>query len=164
MFLLAAIYLTAIMCICGVSIILQMAVLNCYHVYPLREVPGWVKKMQACMSCNVGCSPTEQNNKVYPCSDEKVHVVSTGSRNEGKTLNITQSKDKCGDNKSSGVVENSMSHSDMIINKIKMDEADETLRLEWKELGRLCDRLLFIIFATIHALMILVIFAIMPNT
>ena len=211
------------MCICGISILLQTLILNCYHVYPLREIPGWLKRMQACissarvrghktdgdgvvlysdggngqfnqngaagqkanpktnesvnakaespswpkrlqdcMSCAMACVPNSgRRNDVVPFSgDENGHIDMSGTVDHKINITDTGSEDA----KTKLPPENhGMSHIDIITKKIQTDEVDENLRLEWKKLAKILDRSLFIIFAMIHLLMMLILFGAVPN-
>ena len=150
--LLAAIYLTTNMCICGISIVCQLAVLNCYHVYPLREIPSLLRKLQACMVCNSGA----HNNEVHPCADENGHVHNHFSKNDEGTLNMGLVGGKGVKGKSSDMGGNVMPSNQNIIKNVKRNDAEEYLRLEWRALGRHCDCFLFISFAAIHVCVILI--------
>ena len=157
----AAIYLTAMMCICGISIFVQMAILNCYHVYPLREIPGWLKRIQACISCVMVCGRKPGRNDVVPYSGgENGHTNKSGSEDQSANLTNTEStgvKTECSPEK------DVTPHIDVITNKIQTDEANENLRLEWMGLAKHLDRLFLIIFGIIHLFMIIMIFFVMPQ-
>ena len=157
----AAIYLTAMMCICWISIVVQMTILNCYHVYPLRKIPGWLARLQACISCVVLCGPKPVGNDVVPYSDgESGHIDNSGT--EDQTTNITNT-DGVGVKTDSSPETNIMPYIDVITNKIQTDDVHENLRLKWKKLAKHLDRLFFIIFGIIHLLMMIIIFGAMPN-
>ena len=141
------------MCIGGISTVLQMAVLNCYHVYPLRKIPGWLKKMQACMSCDTTCAYRSRENEMLPYPNDNgnsnKHVPKTGDRDVNST-NIE-------DENPPTIEKGSATRPKRIIKEIRT-EGEEDLRLEWKKLAGYCDRLLFFIFAAIHIFIILFVF------
>ena len=152
------------MCICGISIILQMAVINCYHVHPLREIPGWLKNMQACMSHISACLSKSHNSDVHPYHGESgkfdKHDTNTGHQTDDAAH--AEARDAGKAHPIPGV--NAVSGIDLIAKKIRADEDEEDLRLQWRKLARSFDRLLFVIFAIFHLCMALLLFVIMPNT
>ena len=148
------------MCICGISIMSQMAVLNCYHVYPLREIPGWIKRMQKCMCSTMTKAPESQQNNRLPFPNENAHSDNRALANKNPAVNNKHTEGKEREIEALNVT----SGIDVMTEKIKSDEEDEKLRLEWRKLARLFDRLLFYIFGTIHFLMILFIFVAIPYT
>ena len=156
--LLAAIYLTTNLCICGISIVCQLAVLNCYHVYPLREIPSWLRKMQSCMVCTSGA----HNNEVYPHADENGHVHNHFSKNEERTLNMGLVGGKGAESNLSDPGGNIMPSNENMIKNIKRNNSEENLRLEWRALGRHYDCFLFFSFAAIHVCVILIMVGILP--
>ena len=156
--LLAAIYLTTNMCICGISIVCQLAVLNCYHVYPLREIPGWLRKMQACMTCAVVCALETHNDDVHQCADKYGHVDNHSyTHDEGNMRPVGGEGAKT---RSPDMRSNRMPSNEITIKEMEMN--DENLRLEWKTLGGHCDCFLFVSFAVIHVCVILIVVVILP--
>ena len=153
------------MCICGISIILQMAVVNCYHIYPLREIPGWLKRVQICMSHAMRCPCISHKNDVCPNSGDVGHADKpVGKTVEDKSANIPHIEGDETKTEPPTVERNDLVAINVISEKIRKDEEEENLRLEWMELARIFDRLLLLTFATIHIFMILFIFVIMPQT
>ena len=160
--LLAVIYLTTNMCICGISIVCQLAVLNCYHVYPLREIPGCLRKMQACMTCAVVCASETQNEDVHPCADKYGHVDNQSYTDDEGTLNMRHVGGEGTKTMSPDMGSNSMPSNEITIKAIEIDDAEENLRLDWKTLGGNCDCLLFVTFAVIHVCVIIIVVGILP--
>ena len=159
----SAIYLTSIMCICGTSIICQMSVLNCYHVYPLREVPAWLRRVQTCMPCLLSRSHKSRKIDVLPYTGENGDHGKDALKHKKQTVQLTHRNGKGADTESSRTEENvTLPGMDVITLKMKANDEDEKLRLQWKNIARFFDRLLFTIFGIIHILMILVIFIIIP--
>ena len=147
------------MCLCGISIVFQTTVLNCYHIYPLRQIPRWLKMMQACLSCTMPRLPKPCKDDVVPynsdtgnpeADDNTVKVIHIGA----KDTNVEPTNSER--NTVPGSVERET--------KIRPDEEEENLRDEWKKLARHFDLVLFFVFATIHLFLILFIFVVMPNT
>ena len=158
-----AIYLTTVMCICGLSIVFQVVMFNFYHVYPVTEIPSWLKKMQALMSCNMSCASGSHGTEVLPYLGDNAHTDHADSHpNDGDKVDMRGTESKDGHMPMSTVKTRSMPDLDVIIKKIKIDEEEEKLRLGWKDFARSCDRLLLIIFVTIH-LIILLIFLAFPT-
>ena len=136
-----------------------MAVLDCYHVYPVREIPGWLKKVQICMSCLMPRSYRSHKIDVLPYSDDTPGKEAI--EHEEKVAKKTHPDDKDADSESSRS-EAFISGIDVITMKTQANEEDEKRRFEWKKLAMLFDRLNLIIFGVIHFIMILVIFLILP--
>ena len=158
-----AIYLTSIMCICGISVCFQIVVLNCYHVYPLREIPDWLKKMSACMYSIKVCFRKSRKNAVSQGDDSR-HVVKHATlETEVQTLKNTYTEDKDAKLEPTTLEINTATDNE-IREKNRTGNVGENLRHEWKKIARHFDCALFLIFATIHVLMILLIFFIIPNT
>ena len=151
------------MCVGGTSIVFQMTILNCYHVYPLREIPSWLKMAQACMSCSMACVVKSRKNDVLPDSSENGPNDQQPHANDDQTGDVSDEEDKDVKIQSPSVEKDSMSSLDVIIKKIKSDEQEENLRRKWKKLARNCDRLLLIIFVSIHLFMILLIILVLPK-
>ena len=152
----SAIYLTAIMCICGLSIVLQMAVLNCYYVYPLRDVPRWIRNIEGYLSClnvrTVGCGKSTLSPR-HPEACENHVEREESTRIAAKKRESTKPSD----------LERSIHRGiEVITKKIVSDAEEAMLRQEWVAVARLFDRLLFLIFCTLHFAMIIVIFVILP--
>ena len=152
------------MCICGISMILQMAVMNCYHIYPLRQIPGWLKRVQTCMSCVIGSPCRSNKNDVSSNNSDIGHANKPAHKFGEQSLHITQIEDNEVKGDSSTLEKNTREATNAMSNKFRTDEEDENLRQEWMELARNVDRVLLFTFTTIHIFMILLVFVIMPNT
>ena len=150
------------MCICGISISVQMAILNCHHVYPLREIPGWLKSKQGCISCVVVCGRKLRQNDVVPYSGGESGDIDK-SGNGTQTANLTNTESAKSAKIDSSPEKNVVPCIDIITEKIQTDEVGENLRRDWRELAKHLDRLFFIIFGMIHLLMMIIIFGAMPN-
>ena len=138
-----------------------MAILNCYHVYPLRKIPGWLDRIQACIFCVVLCGPKSVGNDVVPYSDGgSGYIDNSGTYDQ--TTNLTNNEG-VGVKTDSSPETNIMPYIDVITNKIQTDDANENLRLELRKLAKHLDRLVFFIFGMIHLLMTIIIFGAMPN-
>ena len=158
-----AIYLTTIMCICGVSVCLQIVVLNCYHVYPLRAIPDWLKKMSACMYNSMVCLRKSRKHSVSH-ADHSRHVVKHATlENQGQTLKNTYTEGIDAKLEPTTIETNTATDNERR-QKTRTGNVDENLRQEWKKIARHLDRALFLIFATIHVFMILLIYLVIPNT
>ena len=83
---------------------------------------------------------------------------------EEKSANITKIDGNGVKYESPALEKDTMSVINVISNKSRLGEKDETIRQEWMELARVVDRLLLITFTTIHIFMIFVIFVVMPDT
>ena len=125
------------------------------------ESSSWPKRLRDCMSCAMACVPNSGRNDVVPFSgDENGHIDM--SETVDHKINITNTGSE--DSKTKLPPEtHGMSHIDIITKKIQTDEVDENLRLEWKKLAKILDRSLFVIFAMIHLLMMLILFGAVPN-
>ena len=156
---LPAIYLTVIMCISGISTVFQIAVLHCYHMYPLREIPGWLKKVQACTCFSMKCTSRSRDNEVVPDlgdnGDPDKHDLNTGDQNVHSTHNECEEPSTLGK-------DNAPSPS-LITEEIRAREEEENLHREWKNLAEYFDRLLFFIFTAIHLFILLFIFGAVPR-
>ena len=154
------------MCICGVSIILQMVVVNCYYSYPLREIPGWLKRVHACMSCTMTCAGRSRKNDVCPNSGNfgDGDFAKPVHKTDDQSVNIIRIERTQVNKESAAPEKNILAAIDVISKKFKTEEEEGNLRQEWMELARIVDRLLLFTFATIHIFLILSIFVVMPNT
>ena len=158
-----AIYLTTIMCICGISVCFQIVVLNCYHVYPLKEIPDWLKKMSACMYDIMVCFRKSRKSVVSQADDSRHVVKHATPETEGQTLKNTYTEDKDAKLEPTTLEINTATDNE-IRQKTRKGNLDENVRQEWKKIARQLDRALFFIFATIHVCMILLIYSIIPKT
>ena len=133
------------MIISGLSIVLQMAVLTCYHVYPLRRVPNWLRKVAAFVSCGWVMFPSRE--QIAPLSDHKATTVSESKANWAN---------------GSGEHDNPRG-LEVITKKIESDTEEGLLRQEWADVARIFDRSFLVIFCFIHLVMILVVLVICPE-
>ena len=145
------------MCVCGLSVVLQMAVLNCYHMYPLRRVPRWIRKVEACLYC-IGVriasreKLTASSMQCTRCGTKPAQPEKLGKPYETKS----------GSNRESRLERSIQQGVDIITQKILSDTEEAMLRQEWVDAARLFDRLLFLTFCFVHLFMILLIFVILP--
>ena len=136
-----------------------MVLLNCYHAYPLRQIPGWLKTMQACISCGMKRAHRSRANEVLPSPSDnrqfQKHDLKTGDQD------INSTPIEAGDSPNLG--KKIITPSKIVMTEIRTEEEEENLRLEWKKLVGHFDRLLFIIFTTIHLFTFLFIFCVVPD-
>ena len=113
------------------------------------------------MSCIMTCSCRSRKNDVSPNNSDIGHTDKPANKTGEKSSHIEGIELK---SDSPTREKNAIVAIYAKSNKLKTDEEDENLRQEWMELAQIVDRMLLYIFTTIHILMILLIFVIMPNT
>ena len=115
------------------------------------------------MPCLLTRSHKSRKIDVLPYTGENGDNGKVVLQHKEQTVQLTHRNGKGADTESSRTEENvTFPGMDVITLKIKANDEDEKLRLEWKNIAGFFDRLLFTIFGIIHILMILVIFIIMP--
>ena len=136
-----------------------MVVLNCYHAYPLRQIPGWLKTMQACISCGMKRAHRSRANEVLPSPGDngqfQKHDLKTGDQD----MNSTHIEDE----DSPRLGKKMITPSNIVMKESRTKAEEENLRLEWKKLVGHFDRLLFIIFTAVHIFIFLFIFCAVPD-
>ena len=160
---LPAIYLTVIMCISGISTVFQIAVLHCYHMYPLREIPGWLKKVQACTCFSMKCTSRSRNSEVVPDLGDNGHLdkhdLNTGDHN----VHLTHNEGEDVKTEPSTLGKENAPSPSLITEEITAGDEEENFHREWKKLAEYFDRLLFFIFTAIHLFILLFIFCAVPR-
>ena len=151
------------MCIGGTSIVFQLVLLNCCHAYPVREIPGWLKTVQGCISCGMGCANKPRENEVQPYPGGNGHLDKHVLETENQNVHSTQFQYEDPKTEPLPIRKNSATHPKMITKDININQDEAKLRLEWKKLAGYLDRLFVFIFATIHLFMILFIFVVVPS-
>ena len=110
------------------------------------------------------CASKPYKNDVLPFSDESgsIHEHAHTGGDHNIKIRVTEGKDN---HRQAPIVDTkTMSGLDVMVKKMRNDEEEEKLRLEWKKLAGDCDRLLLIVFVTIHLFMILLILLALPHT
>ena len=140
------IYLTITVAICGSNVLIQMMIMNMYHVTPLRPVPRWLRTTKDVLSCRC----CRRRGEVQPSPDQKVPEPEAGV-----IVDEAESKD---------------SESDLLLlneirvlsEKVKSDEKENAMAEEWKEIAKLLDWWFFTMFALFQFIMAIVCFGILP--
>ena len=135
-----------------------MAVLNMYHVYPLREIPDWLQTMQQCTSCTPVRPHKLQTNDAPVITGNTERTDNHALTTEDQPIDSTDTGGDDVKTQTSFLDGGIVSGIDVIIKKITANEEEENFRLRWKKLARCFDRLLFCVFATLHLFMVLFIF------
>ena len=152
----AAIYLTAIMCTCCASIILEMAVLNIYHMQPLRQIPRWVRCIETWCTCLVSAVPDHTARPDSSADDRRGPVIALEDAGQSPQKRLYEKNG--GRGRRSELEDGIRRGIQVITDKIASNEKEESLRRQWMRVARLFDRLLFIIFSLLHFVIILIIF------
>ena len=150
------------MCIGGTSIIVQMAILNCCKIYPIREIPRWLRKMQACISCDTKCAHKPRENKVQSYLDDNGHSSKHVREAEDQNIYSTHIESEDAKNDPALLGKNKVLHYKLVNKGVKIDQNKANLQQEWIRLAGHCDRLFFFIFAAIHIFVIFFILVIVP--
>ena len=110
------------------------------------------------------CASKPHKNDVLPFSDENGSIHEHAHTGGDHNIKIRDTEGKDNQRQAPIVDTKTMSGLDVMVKKIRNDEEEEKLRLEWKKLAGDCDRLLLIIFVTIHLFMILLILLALPHS
>ena len=151
-FVIAAIYLTATICVSAVWMIVQMVILNFYHKAPLVPVPDWIKRLTHCLACQrispqVGSTPVDwTNNK------------------DDNTEDVQGVDDTFNDKHLSG--ENNVLYGEVckITNEIATHTAEEVMREEWQVVARVMDRFCFWFFVLLQVILVVASFGVIPDS
>ena len=147
----SAVYLSIIICMSGMSLFIQMLVMNIYHIDPVPAIPPCLKRLMRCSrvlrtrpkKASVGCITQYTNPQ-----EEMTEADSNANSTNKPTMHV--------DNRA--VVQ----ELKKITSHQRRRETDKALRAEWHLAANILDRICFFVFLGIHVILLLVALTLLP--
>ena len=140
-FVFSAIYLTLVICMSELSLLIQMIILNVYHVDPVPPVPRWLKWI------------TGTQNAVAPDHDNDGELNSVPSMRRYDKAESKLSAESCAVDSMQNECSNILRLLEKLVQIGKSGygcESEEHLRAEWQLAARNRDKFFFVLFLSIN--------------